>query len=559
MSETRTGAEYLAEALDAYGVSDVFFMEAILRRTLLQLEKRDVRRIMAHTEKAAAYMADGYARASGKVGVCMAQSVGAANLAAGLQDAYLARSPVVALTGHKAIPQLQRNAYQEVAHPALFQSVTRFSASVEQANQLPILLRQAFREATGPTPRPAHLDFAGLSGEVMETGEIADPVEVDPRHGRAPAYRNAPDMVDVEAAAEAINKASRPVAVLGGGAVLTSAGHEVRALAQRGIPIAYSLDGKGLVADNEDTTIGAVGNYSAPYANWVIHEADLIIYVGSDTSDMTTGNWRAPKSGTPIVQIDADHAELGRNFAGTLGICGDPQMALAALVSRLEERSDRSWVARTHALRREWESEIEPLSTSTAKPVTVERLCRELEKALPQDVVLIADTGYSGIWTGTCVGLNGRGQGYLRAAGSLGWSFPAAIGAQCALRERPVVCFCGDGGFYYHLSELETARRWNIPVTVVVNNNSAFGQDIAGVSAVYAGDNGRADDLTHYKPVNFAKVSEAFGCRGARIEDPADLEAALREGIAANEPTVIDVETDPLPRAPAAWMPPADA
>ena len=149
MTQPLTGGEYLAQALDAYGVTDVFFMEAILRRTLLHLEKHGVRRIMAHSEKGAAYMADGYARASGKVGVCMAQSVGAANLAAGLQDAYLARSPVVAMTGHKAIPQLQRNAYQEIAHPALYQSVTGFSASVEEASQLPLLLRQAFREATG--------------------------------------------------------------------------------------------------------------------------------------------------------------------------------------------------------------------------------------------------------------------------------------------------------------------------------------------------------------------------------------------------------------------------
>ena len=485
----------------------------------------------------------------------MAQAVGAANLAAGLQDAYLNRSPVVAFTGHKPIPQLHQNAYQEIAHAGLFQSVTRFSANVEAADQLPLLLRQAFREATGPTPRPAHLDLAGMAAQVVENGELDAPVQVDPRHARAPAYRATPDPADVEAAADAINAATRPVAILGGGATLAGAGAEARALAARGIPVAYSLDGKGLVADDDDCTIGAVGNYSAPYANRIVHEADLVIYVGSDTSDMSTGNWRVPEPGTPIVQIDADPAELGRSYPGTLGIHGDARLALGTLVERLAQRTDRSWTAYASGSRRAWRAEVEPRSNALTKPVTVERLCRELTRVLPDNAMLVADTGYSGVWTGTLVDLNHASQGYMRAAGSLGWAFPAAIGAQCALPDRPVVCFCGDGAFYYHLSELETARRWRIPVTVVINNNSAFGQDIAGVRAVYGGDNGRARDLTHFEPVSFAAVADAFGCRGIRVEDPADIADAIRTSIESSEPTVVDVATDSEPRAPAAWVP----
>jgi acetolactate synthase I/II/III large subunit len=555
MAESRTGAEYIAEAFEAYGITDVFFMEAILRRSLHQMEKRGIRRVMAHTEKAAAYMADGYARATGKVGVCMAQSVGAANLAAGLQDAYLARSPIVALTGHKAIPHLQRNAYQEIAHPPMFQPVTRFSANVEEVSQLPFLLRQAFREATGPTPRPAHLDLAGLSGEVVDAATVTGALEVDPRHGRAPAYRTAPDPADIEAAAKLIDAAERPVAFLGAGAVLAGAGEEAQALAALGIPIAYGLDGKGLVSDTAETTIGPVGHYSAPYANKAVHEADLVIYVGSDTSDQATESWRVPAPGTRIVQIDADHAELGRNYPGALGICADCKLGLRALVERLRPRENGAWVARVAGLRRDWEAGIEAHAASTGKPATVERLCREITGALPEDAMLVADTGFSGIWTGTQIHLNGAGQGYMRAAGSLGWGFPAAIGAQCGLPDRPVVCFCGDGAFYYHLSELETARRWNIPVTVVVNNNSAFGQDIVGVRQVYGQDNGRWGDLTNFAPVNFAAVAESFGCKGVRVEDPADLGDALRDAIRSEEPRVVDVATDSGNRAPDAWVP----
>ncbi|MEC9330586.1 MAG: thiamine pyrophosphate-dependent enzyme, partial [Pseudomonadota bacterium] len=254
--------------------------------------------------------------------------------------------------------------------------------------------------------------------------------------------------------------------------------------------------------------------------------------------------------------IDADPAEIGRNFPGVTGICGDPGLVLRDLVELLQSDRGRDWIEHTHALRRQWLEEVEPRSVSEARPTTVERLCREIERALPEDALLVADTGYSGIWTGTHIKLNGCGQDYLRAAGSLGWGFPAAIGAQCALPGRPVVCFCGDGGFYYHLSELETARRWNLPVTVIVNNNASFGQDIPGVREVYGAENGRAEDLTHFEPVDFSEVAKAFGCQGIRVEEPGSLADAITNGIASNQPTVIDVVTDPEPRAPDAWFPP---
>lgn len=557
MPESMTGAQYLARSLVEYGVTHVFFMEAVGRHTLIELEALGVTRIMAHSEKAAAYMADGYARATGRVGVCMAQAVGAANLAAGLQDAYLARSPVLAVTGHKPIPQLHRNAYQEVDHRPLFSAVTRFSANVEAAPELPFLLRQAMREASAPTPLPVHLDLAGLSAELVERGEVTEPVVAETRHGRAPAYRSMPDAEDVAAAARLIDAAERPIAVLGAGAVVGAAAQPLRDLAASGIPIAYGLDAKGLIEDSLDPVVGVVGNYSAPYANRIVHEADLVLYVGSDTSDMSTGNWRVVRPDAVVVQIDADATELARNFPGAHGLLGDAGLALTALVERLGRRDRSAWCERAMGLRREWLAEVEPLRTSSASPITVERLCAELERVLPANALLVADTGHSGIWTGTHVALTRPGQRYLRAAGSLGWSLPASLGAQAALPDTPVVCFCGDGAFYYHLPELETARRWNIPVTVVVNNNSALGQDIPGVRAAYGGRNGRTQDLTHFEPVDFARVAEGFGCRGVRVEDPGAIAPAIEAGIASGVPNVVDVATDPEPRAPAAWFPPA--
>ena len=171
--------------------------------------------------------------------------------------------------------------------------------------------------------------------------------------------------------------------------------------------------------------------------------------------------------------------------------------------------------------------------------------------------MLVADTGYSGIWTATMVELKHPGQSYLRAAGSLGWAFPAALGAQCAVPERPVICFSGDGAFYYHLPELETARRRNLPVVVVVNNNSAFGQGLPGVRALYGDAEGDPDEIIRFGPTDFAEIARAFGVEGIRVERPDQIRGALERAIAMRAPVVVDVVTDAECRAPAPWSPPS--
>ena len=195
MSEQRTinGAQWLARALAGTGMTHVFFVESVMRRTLLEFEDLGVTRILAHSEKAAAYMADGYARVAGKPGVCMAQSVGAANLASGLQDPYLGRSPVVALTGRKEPSFQHRNSYQEIAHAPLFAAVTKFSSPVDSTAELPRLLRHAWRAALADTPRPTHLDFNGLQGDVIELGQTAEPPVIDPEARQIPAHRPVAD------------------------------------------------------------------------------------------------------------------------------------------------------------------------------------------------------------------------------------------------------------------------------------------------------------------------------------------------------------------------------
>src|SRR5262245_38787988 len=223
---TITGARFIAETLKGYGVTHVFYVDAILRKTMVDLEELGIRRVITHSEKAAAYMADGYARVSHRAGVCMAQSVGAANLASGLQDAYLGLSPVVAITGKKPPLFQYRHAYQEIEHGPLFAPVTKYSADVIAPPQLPYLLRQACRAATSGAPGPVHLDLLGHSGRPVEAAEAAFLVAIEEPFTRYPAFRPEPDTASVERAARAIAAAARPVIVAGGGVRLSSAAAE---------------------------------------------------------------------------------------------------------------------------------------------------------------------------------------------------------------------------------------------------------------------------------------------------------------------------------------------
>jgi acetolactate synthase-1/2/3 large subunit len=552
-----TGARFIAETLKGYGLTHVFYVDAILRKTMVDLEELSIRRVITHSEKAAAYMADGYARVSHKPGVCLAQSVGAANLAAGLQDAYLGRSPVIALTGKKPPLFQHRNAYQEVQHSPLFAPVTKYNVDVVTPAQLPYLLRQAFREATTGAPGPVHLDLLGHNGRALEAAEAALPVIIEEAFTRYPAFRPEPEAAAIEQAARALTAAQRPVIVAGGGVRTSSAAAEVVALAEKlSIPVATSVNGKGTILDSHPLSVGVVGSYSVRCANQVVSEADLVIYIGSNTGDQVTYNWTVPPVGTPVVQIDIDPAEIGRSYAGALGVVGDAKMTVAKLITALEAgRANESWLQRTQTLVSTWRNEIEPLRRSDAVPIRPERLCQEVSEVLPENAVLIADTGYSAIWTATMVYLTQPGQTYLRAAGSLGWAFPAALGAKCAVPDRPVICFTGDGGFWYHLSELETARRHHINTVTIINNNGGLAQGIPDVHNVYGDRPGHPEDLYRFEPVNFARVAQEIGCVGLRVEHPAELGPALRQALAADRPTIVEVMTGLQYRAPDPWKP----
>jgi len=554
--KSRTGAEVIAEMCVKYGITHVFFVEAMLYRAKAEMADLGMHRIQAHTEKAAAYMADGYARAGRKPGLCMAQSVGAANLAAGLQDAYLGHSPVVSITGRRPPIEEHRNAYQEILHDQIFNPVTKFNANAVSVEQLPFLLRQAFREATTGTPGPVHLDFPGLEGE-FETQETELEVIAEKTFSRIPAFRTVPMEADLEAAERVLTAAEKPVIVAGGGVNASSAGPELVDLAERlSIPVAISVNGKGTILENHPLYVGVVGQYSRWCTNRIVHDADLVMFVGSRTGDQTTNFWKIPSSITSVIQIDIAAEEVGRNFPNALGLVGDAKLTLAALNRRMKECPTRSkWIDHTQKIVGQWNAEYTPLFNSNSVPICPERLCKEIQKILPNNAVLVSDTGHAAIRTSTMIEFHHPDQRYIRCAGSLGWGFPASLGVKCALPDRPVICFTGDGGFWYHISELETACRCGINTVTIVNNNSGFGQVVQEVVQAYGERPGNQEELYKFKDVNFARIAGEIGCWAVRVEKPQQIAGALKDALASGRPAVVEVVTDIDHVTPLAWSP----
>ena len=557
MPKKMTGARLLAETLKAYGVSHVFFMDAILRRALAEMDEIGLKRILGHSEKAVAYMADGYARVSGKPAICMAQSVGAANLAAGMQDPYLGHSPVIAITGRHVASMQYRNAYQEVVHEPLYAAVTKWQGRIDTLEQIPHLLRQAFREATTGTPRPVHLDIAGFTGDAVTPLEGEFDLAVDEAHTVFPAFRPHPDSAAIRKAVAAIKAAARPVIIADRGAEICGARDALAKLAERiQSPVVATLDAKASVSEDHPLFRGTQGLYGRSCANHVIAEADLVIFAGSNTSDHTTANYRMPKPGTPIIHIDLDPVEIGRNYPNTIGIHSDVRAALEALADSAPAVQRGEWLAHTKKFVDEWRAEADKARASDKVPMRPERICGELTELLPKNSILIADTGYAALWSGTLVYLRHPTQSYFRAAGSLGWSFPASLGAKCAAPDRPVFCFCGDGGFFYHLPELETARRRKIKTVTIVNNNHCLAQGLRNLNTAYEGhDPANKGECYEFLETDFAKVAQSFGCFGATVEKPQEFRKAFEAALASELPAVIDVKTEFAALAPMAWLP----
>lgn len=552
-----TGGRFVAEFLNAQGVTAFFFVPTMLSRALAEMDDMPIKRVLTHGEKAAAYMADGYARASGRPGICAAQAVGAANLAAGLRDAFMGHSPVIALTGGRWGHQKHKINYQEMDDFPIFTQVTKANFQADTVTRIPDLLRQAFREATSGTPAPVNMLFAGKEGDI-EHDEADLKVIAEEAFTHVPAYRPAPEATRVAEAARILTAAQRPVIVVGGGARLSGAGDEVLKLAEAlSIPVATSLNGFSLVPDNHPLYIGVPGTYSRSCANKILVRADLVLYIGSQTAGQVTHFWKIPPAGTPVIQIGIDSSDLGRNYPNAISLLGDAKTALQllnqAIAGGAKTSRNEKWLEETSARVKEWRAEVKPLRDSEAVPMRPERILRELGDWLPSDTIVVCDTGHAGMWSAQQFWVN-KPWDFIRAAGSLGWAFPASLGAKVAMPKKPVVCFTGDGGFWYHLQELETAVRCGIPTVTVVNNNDALNQETMIFRQAYGGKPSKKEgEMWHFSQVNFAEIAKSMGALGIRVTKPAEIRSALDQALSSGRPAVVEVISDIEALAPNPW------
>jgi len=555
-----TGSRLFAEMMKGYGITHVFFVPTILLEALAEMDGLGIRKILTHGEKAAAYMADGYARARNGPGVCLAQQIGASNLAAGLRDPFMACSPVIAITGGPATPSRYRGAYQEVEDFTQFDPVTKWSVRVDDIARFPDLLRQAFRAATSGAPAPVHLRLLGSHGQGVES-EAELQALAEPQFSRLPAFRPAPEMERVKEALARLGTAQRPIIVAGGGVMTSGAQAELVELAEKlQIPVATSLTAKGAILDTHPLSVGVCGTYSRACANQAVSEADLVFFVGTHAGGQVTTIWRIPAPGTPVIQLDIDGQQLGRNYPNAASLQGDAKVALRMMTDAAQNKSAeaaKAWTGRVQQLVAEWRSTMKPMLESDALPMRPERICREITEALPADGVVVSDTGHAGMWSGQMFDITKPGQRYIRCEGSLGWGLPGAMGVKCALPDRPVLCFTGDGGIYYHLTELETAARHGINLVVVVNNNSSLNQEIPLVKTAYREkrDTLSGEIWRFQKEASLAKMAEAMGSAAFRVEKPAELKTLIPKAFGMNRPVLLDCISEEQALAPTAWLP----
>jgi acetolactate synthase I/II/III large subunit len=540
-----TVADAVGRTLRAYGTEYFFCLTGGDHALWIALEDAGIEVVMCRSEHAAVYAADGYARASGRPGFVYGQyGPGVANVVAGLADPYWASSPVVSLTTSMRTTSLGRYEYQDLDQLPLHSAVTAWSKAAIRADQAVPFLRTAIRVATSTPAKPVHLE---IPADVLRS-ELVDPlVYAEPDFGRVPGLRMGPDPCGIDRIMAALATAARPVLLAGTGVLLSEAWPELLELAElASLPVVTSMGGKGTIDETHPLSVGLIGRYSRKVANDVAGEADLLLVVGSRLGGMVTDTWRIPAPDTRIVHIDADPTVLGTTYREEVSVVGDAKLSLSALCDRFRGSSSpgfAGWAGEVTTRVAEWRRRVADLSTAS-KPGAIHpaAVMLALRGALAPTDILVTDTGYMGAWAGALYPVTAPGRHFLRAAGSLGWSLPASLGAALAAPGRRVACVIGDGGVGYHLMELETALRCGIDVTIVVLNNRSLAFEYHGQKMEW--NNRVLPQVNDFLDVDYAAVARALGAAGTRVDEVAALPAALDGALTCGRPALLDVRID---------------
>jgi len=547
MAKDKTVAEIVADSLARHGV-DTIFSQSLPSAALLASEDAGIRLVTYRTENAGGAMADGYARISGKVGVVTAQNGPAATLLVPpLAEALKSSVPIVALVQEVERPTTDRNAFQELDHIALFGGCAKWIRRVTEASRIEDYVDMAFTAATGGRPGPAVL--------LLPADLLKERTTVFARRranlGHYPLDRALPDPARLDAAAEMIAGAKLAIVMAGGGVHLSGAAHALAALQQEAhLPVMTTVMGKGAVAETHPLSLGVGGNVlgrlsPSRHLRPLTERADVVVLVGTRTAQNGTDSWSMFPQQPQVIHIDVDPGEIGRNYEAALRLTGDARLTLLALTERLRgrRRSDPALEREIAAAKEKNAALIAPLLRSNASPVRPERLAADLQKVLTPDTIVVADASYSSVWAACYMTALEPGMRFLtpRGIAGLGWGPPLALGAKIARPGSPVLCMTGDGAFAHVWSELETARRTATSIVITVLNNGvlAYQKDAEDVKF------GRHTSACVFAPVDHAQIARACGCRGVTVKHADEYLPAVREALASNETTVIDVDTDP--------------
>ncbi len=549
-------AQAIAQTLKAYDTRHFFLLTGGDQDLWIALRDAGIQMVLARSERSAVYMADAYARLTGKPAFAYGQfGPGAAVLVGGIVDPYWAGSPVIAITSSIRSDTRYKSEYQEIDQKLLFESITKMNAEILRPERSAEILRSAIRAAVSGNPGPAHIDVPAN----MFAAEAGDsPIYAEPRFMGFPATRPLPDPEDIEKACKLLAEADRPAMVAGAGVVSSGAWEELTRLSEvLGLPVATSMGGKGSIAETHPNAVGVVGRYSRKSANDIVSGADTVLSVGCTLGALATDTFRIPSPETKIIHIDIDPTVLGTAYREEVSIEADARAALASMLE-YATGGDREvgpghgeWLeharARTAAWRGAYTQAAKKSQPGAIAPYAV---FKALQEALrPQDVV-VADTGYMGAWAGALYEVKSPGNNFIRTGGSLGWALPAALGAQIARPKDLVVAIIGDGGIGYHIGDMETARRLDLPVVVVILNNNSLAFEYHIQKYLFDTEVSAVND---FYDVNYADVARAFGWFGRRVTEASEFPGALREAIGSGEPAVVEVMVDKETAAPVTY------
>jgi len=540
--ETMIGAKALMTAMEKEGVKQVFGLPGGSNLPMYdEFSRCDIRHILARHEQSASHMADGFGRVSRKPGVCFATSgPGATNILTGIATAQADSSPMIAVTGQVPVAMIGKDAFQESDIIGMANPVVKYAYQPRTAAEIPEVVRKGFYIAETGRPGPVLID---IPKDVQQNeAEMVFPDEF-----QIPGYHpwTDPDMVAVEKAIEMLLHAEKPVILAGGGTIISSAFAELQSIAETlMLPVVTTFKGKGAFPENHPLCLGSIGMHGHAEANKIMAEADCVLAIGTRFSDRSVGTFETFEKGLKIIHMDVDPAEIGKNQTAQLAVVGDVRVNLRIMVKLLLQKAikktdETPWTKHVRETRSYWKENLKlhPGEMGAAK------ILRKLRELLPKESIVTTEVGQHQMWASLFYDVIQPGTFFSSTGlGTMGWGFPAAIGAKVARPDVPVVDIAGDGSFAMTENSLATAVLEDIPVIVFVLNNSTLGMVAQWQRTFY---DRRMIGVDQKSCPDYVKLAESYGAQGLRAQSMDELDKAIKTALSSDIATVIDIPIDP--------------